>query len=195
MLARKLDNRMTEAAYLELERTAEVRHQWIDGEVFAMAGASEEHSLIGSNLITTLSVQTRSRRCRIHGSDRLIKTGNGNYTYADVAALCGQPEITTPHPSALLNPSLIIEVLSPSTQTYDRGDKFEHYRTIPSLIDYVLVAQSKIHIETRVRQTDGSWLIRHYITMDSTIHLASIDANLVVSEIYRNIFDNDPEQL
>ncbi|HUN09451.1 MAG TPA: Uma2 family endonuclease [Aggregatilineales bacterium] len=193
MLARKLDNRMTEAAYLELERTAEVRHQWIDGEVFAMAGASEEHSLIGSNLITTLSLQTRSRRCRVHGSDRLIKTGNDNYTYADVAALCGQPEITTPHPSALLNPSLIIEILSPSTQTYDRGDKFEHYRTIPSLIDYVLVAQSKIHIETRVRQIDGSWLIRHYITMDSTIHLESIDASLLVSEVYRNIFDNDPE--
>lgn len=146
--------------YLAMERTALDKHEFFDGEVFAMAGASPEHNLVVSNLIIALG-NTLNESCRIYTSDmRLFIPATGHYTYADVSVQCGEPAFTDDTPRALLNPECIFEVLSESTESYDRGKKFESYRSIPQLVDYILAAQDRVMVEHFTRQPDGTWNLR-----------------------------------
>src|SRR2546425_9750990 len=151
--------RITPEEYLELERKAEIKSEYLDGEMFAMSGVTREHSTIVVNVTTELNVQVKGRPCEVHGPDLRVKVSpTGLYTYPDVAVICGEPQFEDPHFDTLLDPHLIIEVLSDSTESYDRGKKFAHYRAIDSLREYILVSQTEYRIERFCRQDDGSWL-------------------------------------
>src|SRR5436190_16681809 len=147
--------RITPQEYLELERKAATKSEYLDGEMFAMSGVLREHSIIVINITSELNSQFVERPCEVHGPDMRVKvSATGLYTYPDVAAVCGEPAFEDAHVDTLTNPQLIIEVLSDSTESYDRGKKFAHYRTIDSLREYVLVSQTECRIERFLRQDD-----------------------------------------
>ena len=160
MVAAAEKKRYSAEEYLAMERDSLDKHEFFDGEIFAMAGASPEHNLLAGNLTTALNL-AMGDRCRVYNSDqRLYIPATGSYTYADASLLCERAaDLTSDTPPALKNPEAIFEVLSPSTENYDRGAKFENYRTIPTLTHYVLVAQNRIFIEHFVRQP-GGWLLK-----------------------------------
>lgn len=180
----------TPEQYLALEREAEYKSEYINGQIFAMSGASREHDLIAVNLIRELSSQLRGRPCELHISDMRVKVSpTGMYTYPDVTVVCGEPQFEDVHVDTLTNPTLIIEILSPSTEAYDRGEKFAHYRRLPSLTDYVLVAQDTVQIEHYVRQdnTGGHWDFTVTSDPSGTLHLPSIGCNVIVRDIYERV--------
>lgn len=148
----------TVAEYLAMEQASLEKHEFFNGDIFAMAGASPEHNLIVSALIITLGSALRGK-CRIFPSDQRLLLPTGLYTYADVSLVCGAPTFNEDSPKALMNPEAIFEVLSETTERYDRGDRFASYRTLPSHTDYVLLSQTKILVEHFVRQADGGWLM------------------------------------
>ncbi|MFN0068833.1 MAG: Uma2 family endonuclease, partial [Limisphaerales bacterium] len=150
--------RLSEAEYLALERAAEFRSQFYDGEVFAMAGGTPEHSLISVNLVSELRSRLRGRPCRVYNADLRLKIeAAGLHTYPDASVICG-PVITTPGADDVaLNPTLIAEVLSPATEAYDRGQKFEFYRRMPSLKEYLLVSQRAARVELFSLDAQGVW--------------------------------------
>ncbi|HUN09665.1 MAG TPA: Uma2 family endonuclease [Aggregatilineales bacterium] len=184
--------RMTEAEYLAFDRVSQTKHELFNGEVYAMAGASERHNRITGNAYGSLWGQITPRSCSIYASDMRIRIPNGNYAYPDGSALCGPPDLMTDELDILLNPSVIIEVLSSSTESFDQGNKFTAYRAIPSLMEYILIAQDHLHVELRARQADGSWVMREYIQPDDRIHIPSIDAYLALTDVYRNVFPVAP---
>ena len=174
--------------YLVLEEIAEVKHEFLDGEVWAMAGGSPEHAAIIGNVTTLLNVQLRGQRCRVYSTElrvRVKATGLG--TYPDVTGLCGRlerdPDDRTGHTA--INPRVIVEVLSPSTEGYDRGEKLSHYQTIQGLQEVVLVAHDRNEIEVVRREADGTWS-RHVAGSGQTARLTSIACDLVVAEVYRD---------
>lgn len=175
--------------YLEMEMHSEVRHEYVNGRVYEMSpGATDAHYLITANLLRPLLNQTDRRPCRVFNGDTRVKVSpTGMYTYPDVAALCGQARYEKyKGVDTLLNPSVIIEVLSPSTAAYDRGDKFAHYRYIESLQEYVLVAQHRMHVELLVR--DGAnWLLSFLTEPQALLRLPSIGCEIPVAEIYRDV--------
>jgi len=174
--------------YLALERASEERHEFAGGEIFAMSGGTWEHSLIGSNINGELRSSLLERPCAVHGADmRIHIPSTGRYTYADVLVVCGTPVFADEARDTLLNPIVIVEVLSDSTEKYDRGDKFEQYQTIESFQDYVLVSQKKARIEHFRRQPDGTWLLRAAGPGDR-IALESIGGELVVAKAYLKVF-------
>jgi Uma2 family endonuclease len=188
MTAPALSHALTPEEYLEIERRAETRSEYLDGEMFAMAGASLEHSQIVSNLVGELSKQVKRRSYRALPNDlRIHIPATGLYTYPDVVVVCGEPRLEDEHFDTLLNPTLIIEVLSPSTEAYDRGKKFEHYRTVESLAEYLLVSQDAPRIEQYLRQPDGRWLFTAVAGMDSNITLPSIQCELSLAEVYDKV--------
>ena len=180
--------RMTEAEYLAFDRVSKTKHELFNGEVYAMAGASERHNRIAGNAYGSLWGQITPNGCSIYASDMRVRIPNGNYAYPDVSALCGSPDLLTDELDILLNPSVIIEILSSSTESFDRGNKFTAYRAIPSVMEYILIAQDHPHVEVRARQSDGSWVIREYIQLTDRVHLPSIDAHLALTDVYRNVF-------
>jgi Uma2 family endonuclease len=154
-------NYLTPEQYLEIERKAEYKSEYYQGEMFAMAGASLAHNRLATALIVDLGQQLRRGPCEVFGSDmRVAVDATGLYAYPDASVCCGGPQLADGHNDVLLNPVLIVEVLSPSTELYDRGDKFKHYRTIPSLREYLLVASEHIEVELRRLQPDGEWTLR-----------------------------------
>jgi len=180
--------RYTPEEYLALERQAEHKSQYYDGEIFAMAGASRRHNLIAMNIGSELRTRLRGRPCEVYGSDMRVKVSpTGLYTYPDVVVVCGEPRFEDDHEDTLLNPTLIVEVLSPSTEDYDRGRKFAHYRRIESLAEYVLVAQQEHHVERFRRQETGEWVLRETDRPDDTLALASIDCELALVEVYDKV--------
>jgi Uma2 family endonuclease len=179
---------LTPEQYLEIERQAEYKSEYFNGEMFAFAGASREHNTIVINLILKLAPQLRKRNCEIYSNDMRVKVdATGLYTYPDVVIVCGKPQFEDDEQDILLNPIVIIEVLSPSTESYDRGTKFEHYRTIDTLSDYLLVAQDKIHVENYVRQSDRSWLFSEYKSAEDKFQIESVGCELAVEEIYEKV--------
>jgi Uma2 family endonuclease len=180
--------RYTPTEYLALERQAECKSQYFDGEIFAMAGATRRHNLIAMNVGRELSVQVRGRPCEAYPSEMRVKVSpTGLYTYPDVVVVCGEPRFEDNHEDTLLNPTLIVEVLSPSTEDYDRGRKFAHYRQIDSLAEYLLVAQERRHVERYRRQESGEWLLWETDRPDDTVALSSIGCELALVEVYDKV--------
>ena len=166
---------MTPEAYLAFERTSAEKHEYFDGEVYAMTGASATHNLIVGNVVASLHAQLRQKPCLVYPSDMRVKTPSTIlYTYPDVSVVCSEPQFEDPAADTLLNPVVIIEVLSPSTERYDRGKKFQHYRMLGSLQEYVLIAQDSYRIERFTRQPDDNWLLADAAEIGATLQLTSI---------------------
>jgi Uma2 family endonuclease len=180
--------RCTPEEYLGLERSCAERHEYFAGEVFAMGGASERHNLIVTNVVRELSLQLKGRPCRTYANDMRVKVAQtGLYTYPDVVVVCGEARFDDEQRDTLLNPTVVIEVLSKSTEAYDRGEKFEHYRKLDSLAEYLLISQDKVHVDHYVRQPDQQWLLSETSALDHTVQLAAIGCELVVAEIYDKV--------
>jgi Uma2 family endonuclease len=178
---------LTPSEYLALERKSEIRSEFIAGRMYAMSGASRRHSLITGNFHRELSAQLRGRDCEAHAIDLRLKVNpTGMYTYPDIVAICGEVRLEDDHFDTLLNPTVIVEVLSGSTEAYDRGEKFAHYRRLDSLREYVLVAQDKIRIE-HFRREGEEWILSEVSGLDATLHLASIDCHVGVAAIYEKV--------
>jgi len=180
--------RVTADDYLELERKAEVKSEYLNGEIVPMPGVTREHNLISLNIATELRVQLADRPCEVYGIDMRVKVSpTGLYTYPDIVAVCGEPKFEQRNVDSLLNPYLIVEVLSDSTESYDRGRKFAHYRTLDSLKEYLLVSQHECRVEQYLRQPDGKWLYTETTDPNSSLELASIACRLSISRVYHRI--------
>ena len=174
--------------YLELERTSEMRHEYLDGLMYAMAGETPDHSTICFNLTGVMHGQIRDRDCRGFSPNMKVRTGVADlYAYPDLMILCGEPRFHDEHGDVLLNPTVIFEVLSPSTEKYDRGEKSLRYRTqIESLQDYILVSQDKAQVEHYHRDPEGVWGQLQITGFDNVLKLPSIECQIPLAEIYRN---------
>jgi len=180
--------RITPEEYLALERRAEIRSEYFEGEMFAMSGVTREHARIVLNIATELNNQFADRPCEVYAVDLRTKVSpTGLYTYPDVVAVCGEPEFEDPMCDTLVNPQLIIEVLSDSTESYDRGKKFAHYRTIGSLREYVLVSQTECRIERFSRQDDGNWLYTENTDSEGSMELTSVACRLSLARVYHKV--------
>lgn len=178
----------TPEEYLAMERGSEQRHEYFDGEIFLMSGASESHNLIAVNISREISIQFKGRPCRVYSADMRIRVATtGLYTYPDIVAVCGQPALEDQQLDTLLNPTLVIEILSPSTEAYDRGRTFEHYRNIDSLAEYLLVSQDNAHVEHFVRQPGGQWLFSEVTGLERSVDLPSVACRLQLAEIYDKV--------
>ena len=179
---------LTAEEYLEIERKAEYKSEYYQGEMFAMAGASFTHNLLVGNLVRELGQQLRSRPCSALPSDMRVRVSpTGLYTYPDVVVVCGEPRFPDDQKDTLLNPSLLVEVLSPSTEAYDRGRKFDHYQSIESLGQYLLVATDRIHADLFTRQADGSWLLTSASRMEDSLDLQSVGCRLTLADVYEKV--------
>lgn len=180
--------KFTPKEYLSIERKAEYKSEYFDGEIFAMTGASRRHNLISTNVITTLNKQIENRPCELYASDMRVRIPQtGIYTYPDIVVVCEEPQFEDEELDTLLNPLLIIEILSKTTENYDRGEKFEHYRSIDSLREYTLIAQKKCHIMHYVKQADSSWLLSETKSIDDILQLPSVNCELALVDVYRKV--------
>ncbi len=179
--------RMTPEAYLAFEKRSEIKHEYFDGEMFAMAGATPNHNRIQHNLSGILWSQRANVRCDIFLSDQRVKIeAVGNYTYPDLSIACGDSEFDSD--DCLLNPVVIIEILSKSSEAFDRGDKFTYYRLIPSLREYILVSQHTCKAERFVRGDNGVWqILNPHTDMQSPIKIEAIDCELPLADIYYRV--------
>ena len=179
----------TPAEYLALERSSDIKRELWNGELFAMAGASETHNLIVTNVVSELRTQLKGRPCKVYSNDMRVRIAPKKaYTYPDVVVVCGAPQFEDDRRDTLLNPTVIVEVLSPSTEAHDRGLKFESYRTVPSLQEYVLISQTKALIERYIRQEQTRfWMFDDFAGLDAVIELAAIACRLALAEVYDKI--------
>jgi Uma2 family endonuclease len=185
-MASQARNFVSPEEYLEWELKTEHRNEYLNGQIFAMAGVSIPHGQISSNISGNLFIQLKGGRCRVHASDTRVRTGGANmYTYPDVVVFCGEARVQKyKGTDSLLNPTVIFEVLSPSTEKYDRRKKFQMYREILSLQEYVLVSQDKVLVERYVRKADGEWQQFSLDSLEATLELPSISATLKLADIY-----------
>lgn len=180
--------KLTAAEYLVIERAAPSRSEFYAGEMFAMAGASPAHNRIKDNLIVALGGALRGTGCCTMSSDQRVRVdATGLYTYPDVLVLCGPGEFAPDDADTLLNPKVVVEILSDSTERYDRGVKFRHYQQIPSCEEYVLVAQDEPLAERYVRQPDGGWLLTTATGLDAELVLASVPARVRLADLYAGV--------
>lgn len=171
-----------------MDRQSELCHQFLGGEIFTMTAASRRHNLISVNLATLLNTQLRDRDCEVYASDLRVKVSTqGDYTYPDLVVVCGSPSFEDSFNDTLLNPVLIIEILSKSTEAYDRGLKFQLYRGLEVLREFVLIAQDRCHLEHYHWQADDRWLLTETSELKGCLHLESIDVELVLEQIYFNV--------
>ncbi len=179
--------------YLEQERLAEWKSEYFRGEIFAMAGASPPHVWIVANTVVELGRQLKKKPCRVSASDlRLRVTPAGLYTYPDVMVLCGEIQYADDRKDTVLNPALIVEVLSESTRDYDRGRKFQYYRTLPSLLEYLTISQDEPHIEHWTRQPENHWNLAEFSGLAQSIQLASVGCILPLAEVYDKVEFGSP---
>ncbi|HZF55644.1 MAG TPA: Uma2 family endonuclease [Polyangiaceae bacterium] len=190
MSAQPVDKRdWTAQEYLAWERQQRTRHEFFRGEVFAMDGATREHKLLVANITAELRNAVRKKPCEMYPLDMRVKVpAAGLYAYPDVSVICGEPEFEDGASDTLLNPLVLIEVLSDSSERYDRGKKFESYRSIPSLMDYVLVAQDHVLVEHFRRGEGGTWVLRE-LRAGGRVELSGPECGLEVNEIYLKVFD------
>ncbi len=177
----------TEEQYLALERSATYKSEYLNGQILAMAGASLEHNTITTNLVRVIGNQFVRRSCQVFSSDMRVKViATGLYSYPDVVAVCGEMHFDDAQRDTLANPDVIVEVLSPSTEAYDRGEKFAHYRRLSSLTEYVLIAQDKVRVERYLRQAAG-WVLTEMSDLDSRLTLVSIDCDVPLRDLYDKV--------
>ena len=180
--------RLTEAEYLEIERAAEFKSEFFDGEMFAMAGGTPQHSLIATNLAAEFQNRLKNHACTAYNTDLRIKVeATGLLTYPDLSVICGPLQFAEGTDDTVMNPTVLVEVLSNSTEAYDRGRKFEHYRQIPTLQEYLLVSQLEPRIEQFVRQSDGRWLLNEAAGMQKKLELPSLKITIALSEIFAKV--------
>jgi Uma2 family endonuclease len=176
---------LTPEEYLEIEDKAEFRSEYYAGEMFAMAGGSPKHSLIKVQTVRLLDNRLDGGPCLTYDSDMGIRvSATGLYTYADAVVVCGPEELEGKKDQLLLNPNLIVEVLSPSTEAYDRGLKFEHYRTIPSFTQYVLIASERVHADVFTRADEGHWILASASKPDDVLRLTSVGCTIRLADLY-----------
>jgi Uma2 family endonuclease len=188
MMATAEKRRITPQEYLARERAAETRSEYFNGEMFAISGANWAHALIKDNLACALGNQFKGGPCRVVTSDLRVKVdATGLYTYPDIVIVCGQPQFEDHVLDTLLNPIALVEVLSESTEKYDRGGKFAHYRQLPTVQEYILVSQDRPLVERFVRQADGSWLLTEFAGLETRFPFASVPAEVPLAEIYRGV--------
>lgn len=180
--------RLTEAEYLAAERAADTKSEFFEGEVFAMSGGSPVHSLIATNLLTALNNRLKSRKCVPFNSDLRLKVeASGLVTYPDVSVVCGPLHFTDAEEDTVTNPTLVAEVLSDTTEAWDRGKKFENYRLMPSLKEYLLVSQRHPHIEQFVRQGSEEWRLREASGLDASLTLGALRISLPLAEVFARV--------
>ena len=176
---------MTYAEYLNFEATADVRHEYIHGEIYAMTGGTSRHAAVATNLTVALGAALRGKPCRpTNGDQRIRVPGTQSSFYADVVVVCDRYQHAGDDPHGLTNPTVIVEVLSPSTEAHDRGVKFEHYRRLPSLQHYLLVSADERLVEHRQRNAHG-WQMSHHT--DGAVDLAAVGVTLTLDEIYDDL--------
>ena len=175
--------------WLEGERASlEGRSEFVGGEVFAMTGASVEHNAIVTNIVRELGTQMKGRPCQVYANDLKVRIRSADAgKYPDLIALCGEHQFQDGRRDVLLNPSLIVEVLSDSTEAYDRGDKFALYRQIPSLQEYLLVSQHRVQVELYSRGEDGRWTLTDFSALTDSAPLASVHCTLSLAEVYDKV--------
>lgn len=179
---------LTPEQYLEIERAADFKSEYYDGEMFAMAGAGADHNLIAANVIADLHRQLRSKPCLTYPSDMRTRVGsNRRYTYPDVVVVCGEPQYLDERRDTLLNPTLVVEVLSPSMEKFDRGRKFAYYRSIESPTYYLMVSSERMSAELYTRQTDGRWVLTPADQPQDIIDLPSINCRLTLADLYEKV--------
>jgi Uma2 family endonuclease len=195
--------RYTVEEYLALESDSEERHEYLDGQIYLMAGESPEHADICTNLVIQLGMRLRDTNCRVRSKDTKVRSGpspvprksaKGLFSYPDVVVICGEPQYYDENRDVVINPTVIIEVLSDSTEAFDRGEKFLRYQNWnASLTDYILVSQFAVIVEHFVRKPDGSWSYQVYQGLDQSLVIESVDCRLQLSEVYdRIVFSTDP---
>lgn len=185
--------RMTPEEYLAFERESDTRHEYYYGEVFAMVGASENHIIISGSINANLYAQLLERECWVYQSDMKVKINRQIYTYPDVVAVCGERQFDDEARTILLNPTVVIEVLSPSTEKYDRTNKLQYYHSLESLREYILVSQDAHHIEHYARQPDNKWLLAYLDGLEEVVELESIGCTLTLADVYRKITFDEGE--
>jgi Uma2 family endonuclease len=174
---------------LALERQSETKHDYLDGEMFAMTGASRKHNLIAVNIAASLHTQLAESSCEVYASDMRVRTPTDLLTYPDVIAVCGEPRFSDAEFDTLLNPKLVVEVLSNSTEAYDRLTKLDHYRIIPELSEIVFVAQDRVRAEHWRRQADSQWLVEELEDLGLALNLSSLSCSLPLTTVYRRVFE------
>ena len=199
----KAETLFTEVEYLALERASEERHEFLDGLIYLMAGESPAHATICTNLVMIVASQLRGTPCQAWSKDTKVRSGplpvtrysmEGLFSYPDLVVVCGTPVYLDEYQHVLLNPQVIIEVLSPSTAAFDRGEKCLRYRTyLQSLTDYLVVAQDKPLIEHHSRQPNGEWSVKSVTDMADTVTLTSIGCTLNLRDVYDRIEFASPE--
>ncbi len=181
----------TPEEYIKIERKAEYKSEYHAGQIIAMSGASRKHSLIVTNISGELYLQFKGRGCEVHTNDMRVRPNpRESYFYPDVVVVCGEPEFEDDAFDTLLNPILIVEVLSPSTAGRDRGEKFNRYKQLASLQEYLLIAQDSVHIE-HYRRHGAQWRLSNYHTLEEVLVLSSIGCKLPLHDIYRRITMTD----
>jgi Uma2 family endonuclease len=189
--------------YLAIERSVEDRYYYLDGEIYAMAGESDAHGIITVNVVGSLFNQLRGTPCQARTKDTKVRSGpilsagetaRGLFSYPDILVICGEPEYHDALKDIVLNPKVIFEVLSESTEAFDRGEKFTRFQSWnPSLTDYVLVLQDRAQVEHFTRQPDGAWSYRLTTGLDASVAIASINCTLTLADIYERVdFNTDP---
>jgi Uma2 family endonuclease len=174
--------------YLRLERQADYRSEYLNGEIFAMTGASRAHNLITVNITAELNGQLREKPREVYAAEMRVKVRSaGLYTYPDVVVVCGEPQFEDDELDTLLNPTVLIEVLSKSTERYDRMSKTFYYRSVESITEHLLVAQHQVHVEQYVKQPTGEWLLIEHTSPEQTVRLASIDCSLELPRVYDKV--------
>jgi Uma2 family endonuclease len=180
--------KLTPEEYLAIERAAEHKSEYYDGEMFAMSGVTRAHSKLTMNLGGLLFGQLEETECTIDSPDlRVHIPVTGLYTYPDLMVTCGQQQFLDNVFDTLVNPTLIVEILSRTSEAYDRGQKFEHYRNIPSLQQYLLIAQDRIQVDLYTRQGDGTWVLKSANRLAESVDLQSIHCSIPLDRLYRNV--------
>jgi len=180
--------RLTIDEYITIENAALYKSEFFDGEMFAMAGASPPHNIVRENLSAELHARLKGSGCRSVSSDQRLKVvRTGLFTYPDLLVICGPWQFDAKDPNAVINPVLIVEVLSPSTEKYDRGAKFRNYRQIPTLREYILIAQDEPICERYVRQPDDSWALTWFVGLDQSLAFAIVDASIPLTDLYAGV--------
>jgi Uma2 family endonuclease len=187
-MSKQIKPYITPEEYLAVERSSEGKSEYLNGEIFAMTGASRRHNLIATNLVVSLGNQLKGRPCEIYVSEMRVKVNEiGLYTYPDVAVVCGEPQLEDKYVDTLLNPTVLIEILSTSTERYDRIAKSDYYRRLESLAEYLLVAQKQYRVEQYTRQSDGDWILTETDSLDGIVDLQSIKCLLPLREVYDKV--------